>query len=155
MAKMSIIMMMIKFCNLSTHIYIASWWPYSIGYFNRTQVRSLPYLVSHSRKPHFEKCCSHMGIAQIALNPPPQTGTVDPFFWAQFFHLVFNIAKWAKCAQTILASIVTHPKARNGPFWCVTLCLLWFFLKLSDLSSLLNGFLEAVTWICQNWYGFL
>ena len=46
-------------------------------------------------KPLFEMCWFYMGIAQIALDPPPpfQTGTAHPFFWTHFFHLFFDIAK--------------------------------------------------------------
>ena len=31
-------------------------------------------------------------------------------------------------------------------------CSCWILSKLLDLSTLLNGFLYVVTWICPNWY---
>ena len=31
-------------------------------------------------------------------------------------------------------------------------CSRWILFKLSDVTKLLDGILEVVTWICQNWY---
>ena len=51
----------------------------------------------------------HCPISLI-LPPPWRTHAVKHFFWTLFLHLFLTLPKWAKSAQTILASVLTPLK---------------------------------------------
>ena len=53
--------------------------------------------------PLFELCCFHMGIAQIALEPPPLS----------IFHMFLTLPNELKSAQTTLASILKQNNKRK------------------------------------------
>ena len=65
-------------------------------------------------------CCFHMGIAQIALDPPGSPSVKrhpGALFWTLFLSSVFwHGQNELKTAQTILPSILTPSKTRNCPF---------------------------------------